>query len=93
MGRPKQTLSEKVHKEMPEFAGEVAGLSVDDLNGRLATLAKASEENSQMKEEDDRLEEAQREAKELAAPYKDAEKAIRTKSRYIISLIKEKGGV
>lgn len=92
MAKPKLSLKEKVQKEMPEFADEVGALSVQDLNNRLANLAKANEENEQKKEDDEELETARETASELAAPYKDATKALRLKSRYIIAMIKDKGG-
>lgn len=92
MARQKKTLQEKVQEEMPEFAGEVAGLSVDQLNGRLANLAKDSETNETAMEDDEELEKAKAHASELGAPYRDARKGIRLRSRYIIALIKEKGG-
>lgn len=92
MARAKKSLQEKVQEDMPEFAAEVAGLAVQDLNNRLATLAKGAEENEQAQEDDEDLEKARSEASELAAPYRDAKKAIRLRSRYIISLIREKGG-
>lgn len=92
MARAKKSLQEKVQEDMPEFAAEVASLSVQDLNNRLATLAKGSEENEQAQEDDEDLEKARAEASELAAPYRDAKKAIRLRSRYVISLIREKGG-
>lgn len=92
MAKPKLSLKEKVQKEMPEFADEVGALSVQDLNNRLANLAKANEENEQKKEDDEELETARETASELAAPYKDATKALRLKSRYIIATIKDKGG-
>lgn len=92
MAKPKKSLQQKVQEEMPEFAGEVAGLSVDQLNTRLANLAKDGEKNEEAKEDDEDLEKAHAEAKELGAPYRDAKKAIRLRSRYIIALIKEKGG-
>lgn len=92
MGRPKKSLQEKVQEEMPEFANEVAGLSVDQLNVRLANLAKDAEKNEEAQEDDEDLEKARGEAAELSAPYRDAKKAIRLRSRYVISLIKEKGG-
>ena len=92
MAKPKKSLQQKVQEEMPDFAGEVAGLSVDQLNNRLAEQAKAGEWNEQAKEDDEELEEAQATASELAAPYKDVKKAVRLKSRYLIALIKEKGG-
>jgi len=90
--RQKKTVSERVQKELPEFADTVAGLSVDELHGRLAELAKASEAVEEQKEQDEALETAKETQKELMSPYRDAKKAIRLKSRYIISLIKEKGG-
>lgn len=92
MAKAKKSLQEKVQEEQPEFAGEVAGLSVDQLNARLADQAKAAEWNEQAKEDDEELEEAQAHASELGAPYRDAKKAIRLRSRYLIDLIKEKGG-
>ena len=92
MAKAKKTLEEKMKEEQPEFAGEVAGLSVDQLNGRLAELAKAAEWNEQAKEDDEDLSEKQAAASEAGAPYRDAKKAIRLKSRYLIKLIQEKGG-
>jgi hypothetical protein len=92
MAKAKKSLQEKIQEEQPEFAGEVAGLSVDQLNARLAEQAKAAEWNEQAKEDDEELEEAQAHASELGAPYRDAKKAIRLRSRYLIALIKEKGG-
>lgn len=91
MARQKKTVQELVQTEYPEFAGEVNGLSADQLNNRLATLAKNLEESETAKEEDEALEEAKSTASELAAPYRDAKKALRAKSRYIIGLLKEKG--
>jgi len=92
MAKPKKSIQQKVQEEMPEFASEVAGLSVSDLNNRLAQLAKDSEVNEQAQEDDEGLEKARAEAAEMASPYKDAKKAIRLRSRYVIGLIKEKGG-
>lgn len=92
MAKAKKSLEEKMQEEQPEFAGEVAGLSVDQLNGRLAEQAKAAEWNEQAKEDDEDLAEKQAAASEAGAPYRDAKKAIRLRSRYLIKLIQEKGG-
>jgi hypothetical protein len=92
MAKTKKSLEERMKEEQPEFAGEVAGLSVDQLNARLAEQAKAAEWNQQAKEDDEELAEKKEAASEAAAPYRDAAKAIRLKSRYLIKLIKEKGG-
>ncbi len=88
----KLELKLKVEKEMPDFANEVAGLSVDDLNGRLSQLAKDYEEIQTAKEADEDLESLRSAASEAAAPYRDGKKAVRLKSSYIVALIKEKGG-
>lgn len=92
MARSKKSLDEKMKEEQPEFVGEVIGLSVDQLNARLAELAKAAEWNEQAKEDDEDLAEKQAAAAEAGAQYRDAKKAIRLKSRYLIKLIQDKGG-
>lgn len=92
MKQPKQSVRSKVEKQMPEFADEVAGLSVEQLNSRLAELAKASEAVRQAKEADEGLEEAQANVSLLAAPYREAKSAIGLKTTFIVGLIQEKGG-
>lgn len=89
---PKKSVQEIVQKEMPEFAEEVAGLSVEDLNGRLAQFAKDFEATEDAKDADEELVQAQEKSTAMAAPYRDAKKAIKLKSRYVIALIQEKGG-
>lgn len=91
MARQKKSVQEKVQTEFPEFATEVAGQSSDQLNNRLATLAKYLEESETAMENDTALEDAKANASELAAPYKDVKKAIRLKTKYVISLLNEKG--
>lgn len=92
MARSKKSLDEKMREEQPEFVGEVIGLSVDQLNGRLAEFAKAAEWNEQAKEDDEDLAEKQAAAAEAGAKYRDEKKAIRLKSRFLIKLIQDKGG-
>lgn len=92
MARTKKSIVEKVQEEMPEFAGEVAGLSVESLNQRLATIAKAQQENDEAQEDDEDLGKAKAHAKELGAAYREPRKALKLKSKYIVGLIKEKGG-
>lgn len=92
MSKPKKSIETQVQEQLPDFAGEVAGLSVQELNARLSELAKAREQNSDAKEEDEELENVRKVVSELSAPYRDAEKALKLKSRYLIKLIDEKGG-
>lgn len=91
MARTKKSVQVVVQEEYPDFANEVAGLAEGDLNNRLAGLAKALEQSETAKEDDAALEDAKELATELGAPYKDAKKAIRMKSKYIIALLKDKG--
>jgi hypothetical protein len=92
MAKPKKSIQERVQKEIPEFAEVVAGLSVAELEQRLASEAKNAERIEEAKENDQALEEAKNQVAEYSAPYRDAKKVVRLKSRYLISLIKEKGG-
>ncbi len=91
--KPKKSLKEKVQAEYKDFALEVDRLNSDDLNSRLATLAKELERSETHKEQNDALQAAREAVQELAGPYKDTAKAIRLKTRYIIALLNEKGAV
>lgn len=92
MNKPKPSIQQKVQKDFPEFADEVAGLSVEQLDARISETAKAAEEIQTSKESDEGLEEAKASVSELNAPYKEALKVTRLKIKYLIALIKEKGG-
>lgn len=91
MGRTKKSVQEKVQTEYPEFATEVAGETPAQLNNRLAGLAKYLEQTEEAKENDNQLEIAREQVKELSGPYNDTKKALRIKSKYIITLLREKG--
>lgn len=88
----KKSVKEKVEKEYPDFAEAVLGLAVGDLEQRLLNYAKERENVTDAKEADEQLEQVISAKKELEGPYKDAQKAINLKSRYILALIREKGG-
>lgn len=92
MAKSKVDIKEKVQKEFPEFTAEVDGLSVSDLEKRLSTYAKQAEEIEDAKDADEGLADAKDRVAELSGPYKDAKKAVRAKSKYLIALIKDKGG-
>lgn len=91
MARQKKTVRERVENDYPEFATEVAGENAQQLNNRLATLAKGLEESEQKKEDNEKLKNARGLASELAAPYRDVKKAVQLKSKYVIGLLKDKG--
>lgn len=92
MARQAKTIQEKVQGEYPEFVESIMGLSVEQLEKRLSDYAKNRDEVEESKKADEELEAAKATVAEMAAPYSDALKAINMKSKYIVSLIKEKGG-
>lgn len=91
MARSKKTVASQVQENYPEFETEVIGLSIDQLNNKLASLTKGLEESEAAKEEDEDLNNAHALASELGAPYKDVKKAIRLKTKYVIGLLRDKG--
>lgn len=91
MARQKKTNREKVEGEFPTFATEVAGLTTEQLNSRIAGLAKELEESETDKEDNGDLEDARALSAELVAPYNDVKKAVRAKTRYIVGLLKDRG--
>lgn len=88
--KEKKSIQQVMSKENPEFVAEVSGLSVESLNSRLADVAKGIQAVDDSKDADEQLQDARAHAVELNAPYVDAKKALRHKSKYIIELIKEK---
>lgn len=92
MARAPKTIQEKVQKEFPEFAADVDALSVSDLEARLSKLAKDFEAVDDAQKADEELKSTKVMASELAAPYTDAKKATRLKTKYVIASIRDKGG-
>jgi hypothetical protein len=90
--KPKKDIKSIVQKQFPEFPEVVDGLSLEDLEKRISTYAKEAENIEDAKEADEGLAAAKDQVAELSAPYKDAKKAIRLKIRYLIQLVKDKGG-
>lgn len=87
----KKDIRTQAEEDYPEFVEEVNNATSEQLTERLAQLAKSREEIQDSKEADDALAEAKSTASELAAPYRDAQKAVRLKSRFIIATLKERG--
>lgn len=85
-------IEKRVCKLYPEYVEEVAGLSVEQLDARLAALAKGLEAVDEAKENDEELQRLSEEYKNASDAYTDAKKASRLKSRYVIGLIRDKGG-
>lgn len=84
----KNKLIEKIQKEFPEFVNEVSGLDLGALNSRVAQLAQAGQENEDAKEADEALQKAREASLQLGAPYRDANKVIKLKTKYLLHLVK-----
>jgi hypothetical protein len=90
--KQEKTVFEKMTKENPEFVDACASLSPAQLDERLAQLAKDSQAIQDAKEADEELAGLKEQVSLAAAPYREAKNAISLKVKYVISLLKEKGG-
>jgi len=86
------TPEEKFRKEFPEFVNEVDRLDVQALKNRIAGFAKALSESEEAKQNDEALQTAKAELKELGAPYRDVKKDVASKTKYLLQQIESKGG-
>lgn len=89
-----KTLQEKVDAKYPKYSGEVMGLSVAQLDQRIAELQKTLEDAAQFQEEKngEAMKTLAAQLKDLRADYGDAKKAVVLKTKYLVSLVREKGG-
>lgn len=76
-----------------EFMESVMGLSNKDLEARISQMQKALDESEEHREANEALKNAKDEVKLLSGPYNDVKKAVKLKTKYIITLLKEKGGM
>jgi hypothetical protein len=90
--RKPRTLLEKIETEFPEFQSEVVGLAIPQLDKRISDMQKDLQDSEEHKSANEALENARKEVAELAGPYTDVKKAIGLKTKYLVSLIREKGG-
>ena len=91
-GKGKKSFEEKVEENYPGFVESVMGLSVPELNNRLSTYVKELQKSEEAREMDSELKSTQELAKQMAAPYNDVKKAVKDKNKFIIGLIRSKGG-
>lgn len=75
-----------------EFKETVDRMSVKDLEGRITQMQKDLADSEEHRENNKVLKDAKDKVSELSGPYNDVKKAIKVKTKYIIELIKEKGG-
>lgn len=81
---------EKVQKELPEFVEECANLTAAEIDTRLSKNAQDLDKVEVSEEEDEEYQAARDNSRELGAPYRDAKKVLKLKSKYLISLLKER---
>lgn len=87
-------LVEKLYK-LPggeEFESSVLGLSVTQMKERIAQMQKDLDESEEHKKENQALSNLKSEVATIEGPYNDVKKAVKIKTKYLIELIKEKGG-
>jgi hypothetical protein len=91
MGK-KKTVRQQVEEQFQEWTDSVQGLSVSDLDSMILRYAKYREEIKDAKEKDETLQKTKELIKELSAPYRESLKANELKTKYLITLLGEKGG-
>lgn len=89
--KQKKSLESKIKEDFPEFFDTIRGMSDAALDTQLATLAKNAQEVYEAEEADIELEEAKKSVTFLAGPYKDAKKAIKLKTKFIVGMLKDRG--
>ena len=86
------TFEQKMEKEDPEFTDSVQSLTTQQLEARIANYQKELQDSEEHKANNTALRDAKRELDTIAGPYRDVRKSIQKKTRYIISMIRAKGG-
>lgn len=96
MAKRKKTgsLLERVDEKYPGYAGEVVGLSVQQLDQRIADMQKTLEDSETHRDEKfgEELASLKAKAAEINGSYNDVKKAVALKTKFLVSLIREKGG-
>jgi predicted DNA-binding ArsR family transcriptional regulator len=89
-----KTLMEKVDKEYPNYSQEVLGLSVQQLEKRIADMQKGLVDAATFRDEKfgDEIRSLKEQLKDKNSSYTDIKKAVGLKTKYLVSLIREKGG-
>jgi len=82
----------EVEKKYPTFVEEANGMSVTDMNARLTKLVKNNDEIQTAMDDNQKIDEAKELLKELKGPYLDGIKENELKIKYLIEMVKEKGG-
>lgn len=89
-----KTLLEKVDSKYPKYSAEVVGLNVQQLDQRIADMQKTLEDAANFKEEKngEAIKSLKAQLKDLNADYGEVRTAVALKTKFLVSLIREKGG-
>lgn len=90
--RKPKTLREKIETEFPEFADEAVTLAIPQMEKRISDMQKEFQDSEQHRTENPDLNQAKNEVKELSSSYNEVKKAVSLKTKYLVTLIREKGG-
>lgn len=90
--KEKKSFKEQVQEMYGEWTDGLNTLSVEELDKMILRYAKHREEVKEDRKNNERLNELAELKKELEAPYRDSLKAIDIKTRYLLTLLAEKGG-
>lgn len=87
----KKSIEVQMQSDNPEFVAEVAGLSTEEVNNRIAQLAKDVQSVNESKEADESLKALKDEVTQASAPYRESKKALGLKTQYLIKLLSDRG--
>lgn len=76
-----------------EWMSAVAGSTVDEINARIAELAKAQEENLAAQKADGDLAEKKEAVKFASENYRENTKGYKTRMKYIMQILGDKGKI
>jgi hypothetical protein len=92
-GRKAKTTYDKVNELDPGFASEVFSLKDDQLNDKLALMAKHRAEIEEAKTSDESIKRLREELKVAGESYSEPLKGIKLKTKLVIEVLKERGKV
>ena len=87
-----KTFREKLDEEFPGFPDEVDAMNIQQLDNKISSLQKGLQDSEQHREQNQDLKDAKQEYDDLAGPYSDVRKAVKKKTKYLVGLVREKGG-
>jgi hypothetical protein len=87
-GRPRKNEFEDLDSAWKDG---IAGMTEEEINNKIAEIAKAEEENQKLKKEDEQLAEAKEAAKIAGEGYKEASKLSKARIRFCMRVLSDRG--